>query len=238
MADYTKTTNFTAKDALASGNPNKVIKGSEHDTEFDNISTAIVTKSNKVTGGTSGNTVTLSATGDIQDGGYSFSNMVGACTATTSELNTMDGITATTTELNQLAGTTNAVFPSGTIMLFRQTTPPAGWTKDVTQNNKALRVVSGTVGTGGTKAFTTTFGSGKTTDSHTLTESQIPSHTHGLHRDADNFGYGTGSQDVPTTVNQAVSAGTTSATGGDGGHTHNLSNFDLQYVDVIIASKD
>lgn len=44
MADYTKTTDFGAKDALASGNANKIIKGSEIDDEFDNIATAIATK--------------------------------------------------------------------------------------------------------------------------------------------------------------------------------------------------
>ena len=44
MSDYTKTTNFTAKDALTTGNAAKVIKGSEHDTEFDNIATAVATK--------------------------------------------------------------------------------------------------------------------------------------------------------------------------------------------------
>lgn len=44
MSNYTKTTNFTAKDALLTGNPSKVVKGSEIDTEFDNIATAIGTK--------------------------------------------------------------------------------------------------------------------------------------------------------------------------------------------------
>jgi hypothetical protein len=44
MANYTKTTNFAAKDALASGNASKVVKGSEIDTEFTNIQTAIASK--------------------------------------------------------------------------------------------------------------------------------------------------------------------------------------------------
>lgn len=44
MANYTKTTNFAAKDALASGNASKVVKGTEIDTEFTNIQTAIATK--------------------------------------------------------------------------------------------------------------------------------------------------------------------------------------------------
>lgn len=46
--DYTKSTNFAAKDALASGNANKVVKGTEIDTEFNNIATAIATKANGV----------------------------------------------------------------------------------------------------------------------------------------------------------------------------------------------
>ncbi len=44
MTDYTKTTDFTAKDSLPSGNANKVVKGAEFDTEFDNIATAVSTK--------------------------------------------------------------------------------------------------------------------------------------------------------------------------------------------------
>ncbi len=46
MSDYTKTTNFTAKDSLPSGDSGKVIRGSEFDTEFTAISTAIATKAN------------------------------------------------------------------------------------------------------------------------------------------------------------------------------------------------
>lgn len=49
--------------------------------------------------------------------------------------------------------------PSGTKMLFVQTAAPTGWTKDITHNNKALRLVNGTVGTGGTVVFTTAFAS-------------------------------------------------------------------------------
>lgn len=44
MSDYTKTTNFTAKDALTTGNPAKIAKGTEVDAEFDAISTSIATK--------------------------------------------------------------------------------------------------------------------------------------------------------------------------------------------------
>ena len=52
------------------------------------------------------------------------------------------------------------VIPAGTTMLFYQSVAPTGWTKLTSQNNKALRVVSGTGGgTGGNNTFTSTFAS-------------------------------------------------------------------------------
>jgi hypothetical protein len=56
-------------------------------------------------------------------------------------------------------------FPSGTVMLFVQTAAPTGWTKSVTHDNKALRIVSGTAGSGGSVAFTTAFASQSVTGS-------------------------------------------------------------------------
>ncbi len=44
MSDYVKSTNFASKDALATGNPLKIVKGTEIDTEFNNIATAVATK--------------------------------------------------------------------------------------------------------------------------------------------------------------------------------------------------
>jgi hypothetical protein len=44
MTDYTKSTNFATKDNLSSGNPLKIVKGTEIDTEFNNIQTAVATK--------------------------------------------------------------------------------------------------------------------------------------------------------------------------------------------------
>jgi hypothetical protein len=44
MSNYVKSTDFAAKDALASGNASKIVKGTEIDTEFNNIATAVATK--------------------------------------------------------------------------------------------------------------------------------------------------------------------------------------------------
>lgn len=44
MSNYVKATDFASKDALTTGDPNKKIKGTEINTEFNAISTAIATK--------------------------------------------------------------------------------------------------------------------------------------------------------------------------------------------------
>lgn len=47
MSNYTKLTNFAAKDALATGNPAKIVTGTEINTEFNNIQTANNSKADK-----------------------------------------------------------------------------------------------------------------------------------------------------------------------------------------------
>ena len=44
MSNYTPITDFGAKDALSTGNPSKLILGTEVDAEFDAIATAVATK--------------------------------------------------------------------------------------------------------------------------------------------------------------------------------------------------
>lgn len=48
MSDYTKLTNFAAKDSLPSGNAAKRVLGTEIDAEFSAISTAVATKADKI----------------------------------------------------------------------------------------------------------------------------------------------------------------------------------------------
>lgn len=87
MSNYTKSTNFASKDALASGNPLKIVKGTEIDTEFNNIAIAISTKTDNasavITGGSIDNVViggstaaagsftNLSASGTVSGSGFS-----------------------------------------------------------------------------------------------------------------------------------------------------------------------
>jgi hypothetical protein len=123
-------------------------------------------------------------------------------------------------------------FPPGTLMLFVQTAAPTGWTKSTTHDNKALRVVSGSVTTGGTQNFTAVLNG--TVGATTLTEAQIPSHTHGARRPSGPLSPA-GPQIFSGTTFPFGALLTTEATGGGGSHTHSM---DVAYVDVIIATKD
>lgn len=75
MSDYTKATDFAAKDALAAGNALKIVKGAEIDDEFNAIETAVATKADihneTHTGTTLFTTVTVSGTltAGLIDGG-------------------------------------------------------------------------------------------------------------------------------------------------------------------------
>lgn len=48
MSNYTKTTNFLAKDSLGTSDPAKIIKGSEFDVEFNALQTAVNSKANSI----------------------------------------------------------------------------------------------------------------------------------------------------------------------------------------------
>lgn len=152
----------------------------------------------------------------------------------------------------------------GTVMLFEQTSAPTSWTKKTTHNNKALRVVNGTVAPGGSITFTSAFASrtpsgtvsvsvsGGTVGSTTLTTPQIPSHTH----QAGSIGYVPGVSSTDAPGRSPMRRGNTSSPasgerGGDGSHSHPFSvgsasgsfsgtaqNFAVQYVDIILATKN
>jgi hypothetical protein len=148
-------------------------------------------------------------------------------------------------------------FDSGTVILFYQAAAPTGWTKVTTQDNKALRVVSGTGGvSGGTTAFSSVFTNqtvstsvsiSGTTGATTLSTSQIPSHNHstptGLTGNLGSGGFGYASPDSGQTTSD-----TSGSTGGGGSHDHSFSGsgsgtssavtLNVQYIDIILCSKN
>lgn len=133
-------------------------------------------------------------------------------------------------------GSSSGIFPTGTAMLFQQTTAPTGWTKVTTYNDYALRIVSGTASTGGSVGFTTAFSS-QNVGATTLSTSQIPAHSHVVPMQE-----GTGSTAGGGTLYYSRRGDlpyqpvTTTDTGSGGSHTHSL-NIAVNYVDCIIATK-
>lgn len=136
------------------------------------------------------------------------------------------------------AGVAQQPFAAGTRMLFQQTAAPTGWTKETsaTYNDAALRMVTGAVGTGGADAFSTHFGTGKSTAGFTLTTSEMPAHTH---QSAATYTLdGTYTQLRAADAGSGAGTKTGGSTGGGGSHAHTLNNFNIKYADCIIAAKD
>lgn len=153
-------------------------------------------------------------------------------------------------------------FAAGTVMLFGQTAAPTGWTKQTTNNDAALRVVSGTVGSGGSGGFSSVFTSrtpqgsvslSGSIGSTTLDSSQIPSHNHTLGLTSRAGSQWTVNRPPAWGGDDATSPGgtkyaTSDATGGGGSHNHSFSgsgsftgtamDFAVKYVDTIMATKD
>jgi hypothetical protein len=80
MSNYTKTTNFATKDNLTPGNPLKIVKGAEIDTEFNNIATAVATKTDNSAAAITGGTITGITDLAVADGGTGASTAANART--------------------------------------------------------------------------------------------------------------------------------------------------------------
>jgi hypothetical protein len=140
---------------------------------------------------------------------------------------------------------TGGEFPSNTVLLFYQASAPTGWTQVTTQNNKALRVVSGTGGgSGGSTEFTSVFTS--------RTDIPLLAHTHGY-----GFAQGTstainnGFNGISGVVYQGSVAELEQSGGNDGqrlaafsasvassGTASPTMNFAVQYIDIIMCRKN
>jgi hypothetical protein len=137
---------------------------------------------------------------------------------------------------------------TGTLTFFRQTNSPTSWVKQTTHDNKALRVVSGTVGSGGTRTFTQVFTTvipSASTSSNTISTTQMGIHGHLVSNGTLHWRTSTvgpiGNPGVGTAIRRAGDVQTAAPTGSGSSHNHSLSigsvNFNISYVDVILASK-
>jgi hypothetical protein len=77
MSNYTKSTNFATKDNLTPGDPLKIVRGTEIDTEFNNIATAIATKTDNSAAAITGGSITGITDLAVADGGTGASTAAG-----------------------------------------------------------------------------------------------------------------------------------------------------------------
>ncbi len=99
MSNYTKSTNFATKDNLSPGNPLKIVKGAEIDTEFNNIATAVATKTDNASAAITGGTIVGITDLAVADGG------TGASTATAALNNLLPSQTSNANKYLQTDGT-------------------------------------------------------------------------------------------------------------------------------------
>jgi microcystin-dependent protein len=210
MSNYTKATNFASKDALSTGNPAKVIKGTEIDAEYTAIASAISSKSDSNSPTFTGTPLTPTASAGTN-----------------------------TTQIASTAFVTTAVaaaFPSGGIIIWSGSSAsiPSGWVLCNGSNSTPDLRDRFVVGAGSTYAVGDTGGSANAivvSHTHTATSTVTdPGHTHSIRNDNNNQNGiipngGDGSNSSTTTVDSAttgITVGTTVASAGSSGTNANL----------------
>lgn len=144
------------------------------------------------------------------------------------------------------AQATLGFFPAGTRLLFQQTTPPTGWTKETNANynNASLRMTTGTVSFSAGTAFTTVFAARTftgTVGSDTPSTAKTAVHTHASDEPGpDSVGghpTGTGRNDPIARVAGVATTSAGSGTAHNHALTMNSADFDVAYVDACIGQK-
>ena len=223
MSDYTIAVSWSGKDALADSDANKVISGADFNTEFTTVRTAINSKADlngDATEDFASNNATVAGT-------LAVTGVPTIPTATEGTNTTQAASTAfVTTAVAALdAAAINAiVYPVGSI-----------YTNMAVSTNPATLLGMGTwvayaegkvlVGKASSGTFDTLGATGGA-ETHTLTTSELPSHTHGISEIASNSSGG-----VVTMYGQGNGGGgfTTDATGGGSAHD-NLQPYIVVYM--------
>jgi len=153
--------------------------------------------------------------------------------------------------------------PSGSITMFQNSEAPVGWTRLTSNHDCMVNIRSGSVSTGGTRAFSTVFNTvpisgalSVTSMSSNPTVASSPTH---FHKGGQNWGSTSPAGPVPTsfsgtTITQWYPGSTTYSNyvGSSAAHNHavptpasmgnmpfsNTLDFRLKYVDVIVAQRN
>ena len=193
MSNYTKATNFASKDSLSTGNPAKVIKGTEIDAEYTAIASAISSKADS-------NSPTLTGT--------PLAPTASSGTSTTQVATTAFVATAVA-----------AAFPSGGIIIWSGSAAsiPSGWYLCNGSNSTPDLRDKFVVGAGSTYAVADTGGSANAivvSHTHTATVTD-PGHAHSYSAFIDgSLGHGGGATTNDAPVSQTTGSNTTGVTVG------------------------
>jgi hypothetical protein len=215
MSNYVKATNFAVKDGLATGNPAKIIKGTEIDTEYNAIASAISSKA------------------DLNS--PTFTGTPAAATASAGTSTTQIATTAFVT--TAIATATAALVPAGMIMIWSGSVGsiPAGWTLCNGSNSTPDLRDKFVIGAGSTYAVGGTGGSKDAvlvSHTHTATTTVTdPGHLHNYGNTGTGIGNAgggnasvtTAAKTIPTTTaTTGITVATTNSTEGSSGTNANL----------------
>ena len=158
MSNYTKSTNFATKDNLSPGNPLKIVKGAEIDTEFNNIQTAVATKTDNASANITGGSITGITDLAVADGGTGAStaanartNLSAAASGANSDITSITGLTTALTVLQGGTGVTTSTGTGNNVLSTSPTlvTPVLGTPSSATLTNATgLPISTGVSGLG------------------------------------------------------------------------------------------
>jgi hypothetical protein len=201
MSDYTLAVSWSGKDGLSDSDAGKVISGSDFNSEFTTIRTAVNSKADLASPALTGTPTAPTAAVSTDTTQVATTAFVQAATPTAAVINAL-------------------VYPVGSIYfnMAVSTNPNTLLGMGTWVAYATGQVLVGIEGSGTFDALDESLGaetaSASTTGSHTLTIAEMPAHTHSTGIGTDTSG---GS---PTTSASGGSIVTSGSTGGGGGHTH------------------
>jgi hypothetical protein len=139
VSNYTKSTNFSAKDTLPLNDPAKIIKGTEFDTEFNAIATAITSKSDAASPTFTGTPVAPTASPGTNTTQLATTAFVTSATAAERTA------TATLTNKTLTTPVIGSIVNTGTLTLPTSTDTLVGRATTDTLTNKTVALGSNTV---------------------------------------------------------------------------------------------
>tara|TARA_R110000822_G_scaffold6797_2_gene28467 strand:+ start:1935 stop:3500 length:1566 start_codon:yes stop_codon:yes gene_type:complete len=168
MSNYTKSTNFATKDNLTPGDPLKIVRGTEIDTEYNNIATAIATKTDNASAAITGGTINDTTIGATTPDTGAFTTLAASGTTTLSGLTASTALALDSSKnvvsVTNTGSGNNVLATSPTLVTPALGTPSALVGTNITGTATSFNI-NGTVGatTPAAGAFTTLSATGVTT---------------------------------------------------------------------------